>query len=96
MEKTQELNLTLFKEPFPHIIVDNFYDEEELQLIWEELNFYTKPGKLVEAKDYGGVIGFTSAKALILDEIYQDHSKNGGKNWRTMSNILKVKIENYL
>ena len=49
MEKTQELNLTLFKKPFPHIIVDNFYDEEELQLIWEELNFYTKPGKLVEA-----------------------------------------------
>ena len=90
MEKTQELNLTLFKKPFPHIIVDNFYDEEELQLIWEELNFYTKPGKLVEAKDYGGVIGFTSAKALVLDEIYQDYSKHGGKNWRTMSNILKV------
>ena len=26
--------------------------------------FLYKPGKLAEAKDYGGVIGFTSAKAI--------------------------------
>ena len=41
-----------YKEPFPHLIVEDFYNEKELELIWEELNFYTKPGKLLEAKDY--------------------------------------------
>ena len=38
-----------FKEPFPHLIIEDFYNPEELDLIWEELNFYTKPGKLLEA-----------------------------------------------
>ncbi len=28
-----------FREPFPHLIFNNFYNEEELDLIWEELNF---------------------------------------------------------
>ena len=44
---------TGFREPFPHLIFNNFYNEEELDLIWEELNFYTKPNKLFEAKDFG-------------------------------------------
>ena len=43
---TETLKLIRYEEPFPHIIVKNFYNEEELELIWEELNFYTKPGKL--------------------------------------------------
>ena len=48
------LQVTQFENPFPHLIVDNFYNEEELELIWEELKFYTKPGKLLDVKDYGG------------------------------------------
>lgn len=90
MDKTEKIVATAFDNPFPHLIIDNFYNDEELELIWEELTFYTKPGKLVEAKDYGGVVGFTSAKALILDEIYRDYSKNGGNNYRNISNILTV------
>ena len=54
----------IHKEPFPHLIIEDFYDEEELELIWEELNFYTKQGKLLGAKDYGGVVDRTNAKAL--------------------------------
>jgi len=27
------------EEPFPHMIINNLYNEEELKLIWEELNF---------------------------------------------------------
>ena len=72
-----------YLEPFPHIIFHNFYNEEELELIWEELNFYTKPGKLVETIDYGGVVGYTNAKALWLDKLY-------GTNYRNVSNILQV------
>ena len=84
----QNIEVTLYQTPFPHAIVDNFYNEEELELIWEELKFYTKPGKLLDAKDYGGVNGYTSAKAILLDSLYQNRTGNGGLNWRTMSNIL--------
>ena len=72
-----------FVEPFPHLIIKNFYNEDELKLIWEELTFYTKPNKLLDAKDYGGAVKFTNAKALALDLVYD------GK-YRALSNILTV------
>ncbi len=70
--------------PFPHVILSNFYDDEELDLIWEELNFYTKPGKLLQAKDFGGVIDKTNSHALCLDDVYEK------KQYRSLSNILTV------
>ena len=70
-------------EPFPHIVFHNFYTDEELDLIWEELKFYTKPNKLFDVEDYMGVVGYTKAKALHLDSVYKD------KN-RVLSNILEV------
>ena len=78
----QELVCNAFEKPFPHLIVDNFYDDEELELIWEELKFYTKPGKLLEAKDFGGVVEKTNHRALQLDVIYD--------GYRDLSNILTV------
>jgi len=72
-----------FKKPFPHLIIKNFYNEIELGLIWEELNFYTKPGKLLEAKDFGGVVDRTNSHALALDSVYS-------KKYRNLSNILTV------
>ena len=79
----QNIRADSYLEPFPHIIFHNFYNEKELELIWEELDFYTKPGKLVETKDYGGVVGYTNAKALWLDKLY-------GIKYRNVSNILQV------
>ena len=90
MQNTEKLSVTLFNDPFPHMICDDFYNPEELKLIWEELKFYTKPGKLLEAKDYGGVVGYTNAKALMLDSIYRDYGKSNGINYRNLSNILTV------
>ena len=69
--------------PFPHLIIDNFYNEEELELIWEELKFYTKPGKLLTPEQYGGIAGYTNARALHLDSIYADNSENGGVESRS-------------
>jgi len=86
----EQLSAYASESPFPHLIIDNFYNEKELELIWEELNFYTKPGKLLEAKDYGGVVGYTNAKALMLDAVYRDFSGNDGVNYRNLSNILTV------
>ena len=72
-----------FKEPFPHLIFSNFYNEQELDLIWEELNFYTKPNKLLAAKDFGGVVDKTNSHAIILDSLYLS-------KYRSVSNILTV------
>tara|TARA_X000000368_G_scaffold106366_1_gene82493 strand:- start:268 stop:900 length:633 start_codon:yes stop_codon:yes gene_type:complete len=73
-----------FTQPFPHLIIKKFYNEEELELIWEELKFYTKPGKLLEAKDFGGVVDRTNSHALALDDIYEK------EKYRSLSNILTV------
>ena len=78
-----------FEQPFPHLIIKNFYNPEELELIWEELKFYTKPGKLLQAKDFGGVVEDedktkgTNSHALLLDGIYSE-------KYRSLSNILTV------
>ena len=45
----ENISADAFVDPFPHIIFHNFYNDEELKLIWEELDFYTKPNKLFEA-----------------------------------------------
>ena len=92
----EQLACDVYDQPFPHIIVKNFYNEKELELIWEELIFYTKPGKLYDAKDFGGIVDNTNSKAIILDQLYRNYafnpSKNvdGNPNFRSMSNILTV------
>ena len=79
----ETLQITLYANPFPLMVVENFYNKEELSLIWEELNFYTRPEKLLDAEGYGGIVDRTNAKALILDEIYT-------KQYRNVSNILTI------
>ena len=78
----------VYETPFPHLIIENFYNQEELELIWEELNFYTKPGKFLEAKDFGGVVDKTNHHAILLDDLYE-------KN-RDISNILNVNRKIFL
>ena len=84
----EELLATTYEFPFPHLIIENFYNDEELQQIWEELNFYTKPNKLLPTEKYGGVVGFTESKGLLLDNIYKNYGED--KNYRNISNILTV------
>ena len=85
----EQLAAEVFCDPFPLMVINNFYNEKELKLIWKELDFYTEPNKLLDAEEYGGVVGFTNAKALLLDEIYKK-SKDGKTNLRNISNILTV------
>ncbi len=79
----EHIKADAFTDPFPHVTFHNFYNDNELKLIWEELDFYTKPDKLLSAKEYGGVVTHTNSKALWLDKVYI------GK-YRELSNILKV------
>ena len=81
MEK-EDIQAVLHTTPFPHVIINNFYNDEELKLIWQELDFYTQPNKLVPAKDYGGIVGSTNALALQLDNLYVGR--------REVSNILTI------
>ena len=80
---TQKIQADAYETPFPHLIYHNFYSNDELKLIWEELDFYTKPDKLLDAKEYLGVVDKTNAKAIYLDVVY-------GKKYRKLSNILSV------
>jgi hypothetical protein len=41
----------LKKEPFPHAIIEDFYNEEELKLIWKELDYLTSPNKMILSGD---------------------------------------------
>ena len=84
-----------FPDPFPHLILENFYNEEELNLVWEELKFYTKPGKLLEPKDFGGVVDKTNSHAIALDAVYINDKKNN-VNYRNLSNILTVNRKLFL
>ena len=52
---TEQIQADAYETPFPHLILHNFYNDEELKLIWEELDFYTKPDKLLDVKEYLGV-----------------------------------------
>ena len=85
-----------FEVPFPHLIIKDFYNPEELELIWEELKFYTKPGKLLEAKDFGGVVNKTNSHAIALDAVFHNNKKRGGVNYRSLSNILTVNRKLFL
>ena len=78
----------ILSEPFPHLIVEDVYKENELELIWEELNFFTKPGKLMFPKDYGaaenrGGIDKSNALAFPLSGVLQGKA-------RRWSNILTL------
>ena len=80
---TEQIQADAYETPFPHLILHNFYNDEELKLIWEELDFYTKPNKLLDVKEYLGVVDKTNAKAIYLDVVYP-------KKFRKLSNILTV------
>ena len=61
----EQLEAELYCEPFPLMVINNFYNQQELDLIWKELDFYTAPNKLLAAENYGGVVGYTNAKAIV-------------------------------
>jgi len=82
------MNVQKNQEPFPHLIVDEVYSEDELKLIWQELEFLTYPEKWKEPKQTGSATlhekVLKNNLGLFLDGedgIYRD---------RKVSNILSV------
>lgn len=70
------MNVKLINEPFPHAVIDNLYTEDELKLIWRELDFLTSDYKLsnvdtmVPSIDYITKIPNANNTGLNMDEIY--------------------------
>ena len=81
----QEIKLELIQDPFPHAIIRNFYNEEDLSLIWKELDFLTSPHKMVPSTVAGSAVvhnqELANNYAIDLDATYQD---------RNISNILRI------
>ena len=82
-----ERKISIFKDPFPHLTIENFYNDEELELIWEELVFLTKPGKLYDPGYVHGAVHpetgecLTKSRSIQLDISYSDIN---------LSNIITV------
>lgn len=80
------MQITLCKEPFEYIIIDNTYTEEELKLIFLELDFWSISNNLMgpehtgTAKYEDGTVKKKN-KGVFLDDVYTD---------RNYSNILKI------
>lgn len=76
----------------PVIIIDDFYTESELSLIWLELNFLTSASKLSSPKETYGAIDehnnqLKSNHGVFLEDIYQD---------RKFSDILTLNRKMFL
>jgi len=79
----------LLQDEIPVIILDNFYDDSELTLIWEELEFLTYSHKLLPPDQTGSALNqedhetpLKSNSGIFLDTVWA--------NQRQMSNILNV------
>ena len=76
-----------YNEPFPYIVIDDYYERNELEYIWEELDFLSHPNKLKRATKRSGGASDNDGKLLkrnfhrYLDGIYVE---------RELSNILTV------
>jgi hypothetical protein len=79
------LQATLCREPFEFILIDNTYTEEELWLIFLELDFWALSGNLMGPEHTGTARNHDgspkkSNKGVFLDSVYTD---------RGYSNLLK-------
>jgi Rps23 Pro-64 3,4-dihydroxylase Tpa1-like proline 4-hydroxylase len=83
------MKIQLLKDPFPHVIIEDFYNEEELKLIWRELEFLTSPSKLLKSgKELATALNpldnstyIANSYGITLDHIYPS---------RNISDILTI------
>lgn len=85
------MQITLCKEPFEYIIIDETYTEEELKLIFLELDFWSMSNKLM-GPEHTGTAEWTDGspkknnKGIWLDKAYQN---------KKYSNILELNQKFY-
>ena len=82
-----------YDEKFPLIIIDEFYDDENLRRIWEELEFLCYPEKFENPEDTGtGVFQkelYKNIPSIFLGQIFSNLSKSSiNEASRTLSDKL--------
>jgi Rps23 Pro-64 3,4-dihydroxylase Tpa1-like proline 4-hydroxylase len=81
------MDINYMANPFPHAILDNFYEPNELSAIWRELEFLTHPDKLLTADKTGSAFHADGKLSKNNFGIYLDEAYSGN---RTISNILTI------
>ena len=71
------MNIQQNLDPFPHVIIKNYFDEFELKVIWEELEFICYPQKL-EPPDITGTArdngrNLKQNRGVWLNDVYRNH-----------------------
>jgi len=71
-----KMNLEYIESPVPHIIIHDLFNEEDVKLIWRELEFLTHPEKLLppeksrSAKENGFIL--KQNHAIFLEDVYKN------------------------
>ena len=73
--------------PCPYLIIENTFNQKDLELIWEELEFLNHPGKLLSPRETESAESLDGTllkknKSVFLDELFS-YNKN-------FSNILRI------
>ena len=86
-------------DPIPYLLIENTFNQQEMELIWEELEFLNQPGKLMPpdqtktAKSSDGEI-LNNNKGIFLDDLFSYN--HNFSNILSLSNRLiskEVKVE---
>lgn len=93
------MNYNIFTDPFPYVRIFNFYSDDELKLIWEELEFILNdriiggPEKTGTARNDGVVL--KKNKGIFLDNLYSDRENSNilTVNRKVFLNLLKISSE---
>ena len=81
------LDIDLIMEPFPHMIIRDTFDEQELALIWRELEFLNSPYKMKRPDRTGTAVDMYTGMplsnnfSLFLNDCYKD---------KNISDILRI------
>ena len=51
------MKITCENKEFPYILIDDFYDQSELEEIWQELDYMCHPRRMARAAVENGVLG---------------------------------------
>lgn len=71
----------LLSNPFPHAVIDNFYSEEELELLWKEMEYLTSPNRMVKSGIYLGTsqaplsaTTLSDGYGIFLEDIFKENT----------------------
>lgn len=74
-----QFKIQAIKDPFPHVIIENFYNNDELKVIWDEIDKLFSSYQFLPAT-FGGSFD-NNHLSCVLDKVYQNKEE---------SNILRI------